>query len=478
MKNQRPVLNRTKIIATLGPASAPEEVMKQMIRAGVNVFRINASYGDHNMQRSLIKKVRLLNKQLHTNVAVLYDLQGPKIRIGEVLNNGVILEEGQEVILTAKERISDNKQIYIRYESLLKDVVPGDTVLIDDGKLELTVLKKKSDHLIAKVIHGGMLSSRKGVNLPYTKISLPSLTEKDESDLAFALKMEVEWLGLSFVRKAEDIIHLKNIIKNHKSETRVIAKIEKPEALREIDSIIEATDGLMVARGDLGVETALQRVPLLQKMLVRKCTQASKPVIIATQMMESMINNYRPTRAEANDVANAVFDGADALMLSGETSIGSYPVKVVEAMHKIIAVCETEDSIYHRHLPPVKNSPTFISDTTCYNACLMAEQADARAIIAMTHSGYTAFRISSQRPKASILIFTDNKSILNTLSLVWGVQGFYYNKYVSTDATISDLRQILLNLGILKKGDLTIHVASMPLKVRGMANTIKIGIVE
>jgi pyruvate kinase len=478
MKNQRPVLNRTKIIATLGPASAPEEVMKQMIRAGVNVFRINASYGDHNMQRSLIKKVRLLNKQLHTNVAVLYDLQGPKIRIGEVLNNGVILEEGQEVILTAKERISDNKQIYIRYESLLKDVVPGDTVLIDDGKLELTVLKKKSDHLIAKVIHGGMLSSRKGVNLPYTKISLPSLTEKDESDLAFALKMEVEWLGLSFVRKAEDIIHLKNIIKNHKSETRVIAKIEKPEALREIDSIIEATDGLMVARGDLGVETALQRVPLLQKMLVRKCTQASKPVIIATQMMESMINNYRPTRAEANDVANAVFDGADALMLSGETSIGSYPVKVVEAMHKIIAVCETEDSIYHRHLPPVKNSPTFISDTTCYNACLMAEQADARAIIAMTHSGYTAFRISSQRPKASILIFTDNKSILNTLSLVWGVQGFYYNKYVSTDSTISDLRQILLNLGILKKGDLTIHVASMPLKVRGMANTIKIGIVE
>jgi pyruvate kinase len=478
MKNQRPILNRTKIIATLGPASAPEEVMKQMIRAGVNVFRINASYGDHNMQRSLIKKVRLLNKQLHTNVAVLYDLQGPKIRIGEVLNNGVILEEGQEVILTAKERISDNKHIYIRYESLLKDVVPGDTVLIDDGKLELTVLKKKSDHLIAKVIHGGMLSSRKGVNLPYTKISLPSLTEKDESDLAFALKMEVEWLGLSFVRKAEDIIHLKKIIKSHKSETRVIAKIEKPEALREIDSIIEATDGLMVARGDLGVETALQRVPLLQKMLVRKCTQASKPVIIATQMMESMISNYRPTRAEANDVANAVFDGADALMLSGETSIGSYPVKVVEAMHKIIAVCETEDSIYHRHLPPVKNSPTFISDTTCYNACLMAEQADARAIIAMTHSGYTAFRISSQRPKASILIFTDNKSILNTLSLVWGVQGFYYNKYVSTDATISDLRQILLNLGILKKGDLTIHVASMPLKVRGMANTIKIGIVE
>lgn len=478
MKNQRPILNRTKIIATLGPASAPEEVMREMIRAGVNVFRINASYGDHNMQRSLIKKVRLLNKQLHTNVAVLYDLQGPKIRIGEVLNNGVILEEGQEVILTAKERISDNKHIYIRYESLLKDVVPGDTVLIDDGKLELTVLKKKSDHLIAKVIHGGMLSSRKGVNLPYTKISLPSLTEKDESDLAFALKMEVEWLGLSFVRKAEDIIHLKNIIKNHKSETRVIAKIEKPEALREIDSIIEATDGLMVARGDLGVETALQRVPLLQKMLVRKCTQASKPVIIATQMMESMISNYRPTRAEANDVANAVFDGADALMLSGETSIGSYPVKVVEAMHKIIAVCETEDSIYHRHLPPVKNSPTFISDTTCYNACLMAEQADVRAIIAMTHSGYTAFRISSQRPKASILIFTDNKSILNTLSLVWGVQGFYYNKYVSTDATISDLRQILLNLGILKKGDLTIHVASMPLKVRGMANTIKIGIVE
>ncbi|MBL7930122.1 MAG: pyruvate kinase [Bacteroidia bacterium] len=478
MKNQRPVLNRTKIIATLGPATASSEIMQQLIHAGVNVFRINASYGEHEMQRELIEKVRLLNKTLDTHVAVLYDLQGPKIRIGEVLNNGVILETGHEVLLTAEESISDEKKIYIKYPPLLNDVVPGDTVLIDDGKLELTVLKKKVDHLTAKVVHGGMLTSRKGVNLPYTKISLPSLTEKDKSDLEFALKMKVEWLGLSFVRKADDIIELKKIISDKKSETRVIAKIEKPEALREIDSIIAATDGLMVARGDLGVETALQKVPLIQKMLVRKCTQASKPVIIATQMMESMISNYRPTRAEANDVANAVFDGADALMLSAETSVGAYPVKVIEAMHKIIAASETESSIYHRHLQPVKDSPTFISDSTCYNACLMAEQVNAQAIIAMTHSGYTAFRLSSQRPKASVLIFTDNKPILNTLSLVWGVQGFYYNKYVSTDVTIRDLRQILVDHGILQKGDLAIHVASMPLKERGMANTIKIGVVE
>ncbi len=478
MKRATPLQNRTKIIATLGPASASYEVMKAMVKTGVNVFRINASYGDHSTQKDLIEKVRKLNRQMDAHVALLYDLQGPKIRITEVLNNEVILETGQEIRLMPAEGVSDNKTIFIRYPLLLKDVVPGDTVLIDDGKIELTVQKKKTDHLMAKVIHGGSLSSRKGVNLPFTKISLPSLTEKDRSDLEFALAMQVEWIGLSFVRKADDIIQLKKIITDRKSETRVIAKIEKPEALRQIDQIIAVTDGLMVARGDLGVEISMERVPLIQKMLVRKCIAASKPIIIATQILESMITSSRPTRAETNDVANAVFDGADALMLSGETSIGAHPVKAIEIMYKIITLCEKEDSIYHRHLPPVKESPTFVSDSTCYNACLMAEQVNARAIIGMTHSGYTAFRLSSQRPRAAILIFTDNRPILNTLSLVWGVQGFYYNKYISTDVTIRDQRLILLEQGILKKGDLAIHVASMPLRERGMANTIKIGVVE
>ncbi|MCC6384743.1 MAG: pyruvate kinase [Bacteroidia bacterium] len=469
-------LNRTKIVATVGPASSSEEILTEMVRQGVNVFRINASHGEQASREKLIRLIRKINRKLNSHVAVLFDLQGPKIRIGEVLNNSVLLEEKKEVILTANEWISDSNKIYIKYKQLTDDVVPGDTVLIDDGKIELVVLSKKKNHLIAKVVHGGMLSSRKGVNLPYTKISLPSLTEKDKVDLDFALKMQVEWIGLSFVRKAKDINELKEIILSKAGTARVIAKIEKPDAIQDIDNIIAATDGLMVARGDLGVEMPMQRVPLIQKMLVRKCIAASKPIIIATQMMESMISNYRPTRAEANDVANAVFDGADALMLSAETSLGEYPVKTVEAMHKIIAMCEREDSIYHRHQAPEKNSPTFISDSTCYNACLMAEQSNAKAILGMTHSGYTAFQLSAERPKAAILIFTDNKPILNMLSLVWGVQGFFYNKYISTDNTISDQQQMMLKSGILEKGDITIHVASMPLKNRGMANTIKIGL--
>ncbi|MFI5219874.1 MAG: pyruvate kinase [Bacteroidia bacterium] len=471
--------NRTKIIATIGPASSSKEVLRRMILAGVDVCRINASHGDHSMYLQIIKTVRSLNKILNTHVAVLYDLQGPKLRIGEVLNNEIVLNEGDKIELTNIKCLSDAKKIYINYSSFHDDVQAGDTVLIDDGKIELLVTgKNKSGSATAKIIHGGMLSSRKGVNLPYTKISLPSLTEKDHNDLLFAIENNVEWIGLSFVRKAEDIINLKKIIHEKKGLSRVIAKIEKPEALRDIDNIIAASDGLMVARGDLGVEIAMEKVPLIQKMLVKKCTAASKPIIIATQMMESMINNYRPTRAETNDVANSVFDGADALMLSGETSVGAYPVKVVEAMQKIIHMCEGEESIYHRHTHPVKNSASFISDSVAYNSCVMAQQAGAKAIIAMTHSGYTAFKISSQRPKAKVYIFTDNKPLLNMLSLVWGVQGFYYDKYVSTDDTIADIKSYLKKNKFLIKNDIAINVASTPMKAKGTANTIKLSVID
>ncbi|HKR03677.1 MAG TPA: pyruvate kinase [Bacteroidia bacterium] len=471
--------NRTKIIATIGPASISKEVMERMIKHGVNVCRINASHGDHKMQQEIINNVRKLNKKLDVHVALLYDLQGPKLRIGDVINNSVILEENGEVELTIKECFSDHKKIFVKYPLFHNDIQVGDTVLIDDGKIELLIVKKnKKDSVIAKVIHGGALSSKKGLNLPYTKISLSSLGEKDKNDLEFALENEVEWIGLSFVRKADDVKELKNIIQSKGSRARVIAKIEKPEALRDIDDIIAATDGIMVARGDLGVEIAMEKVPLIQKMLVKKCSVASKPVIIATQMMESMITNYRPTRAETNDVANSVFDGADAVMLSGETSVGAYPVKVVEAMHKIIAMSEGEDSIYNRHLPPEKHSATFISDSICYNSCIMAEHSGAKAIIAMTHSGYTAFKISSQRPHAHVYIFTDNKVLLNTLSLVWGVEGFYYDKYISTDDTIKDIKNFLKRNGFLKKDDLTINVASTPLEDKGTANMIKLSVID
>ncbi|MEP7168141.1 MAG: pyruvate kinase [Bacteroidota bacterium] len=471
--------NRTKIIATIGPASVSKEILEQMIKNGVNVCRINASHGDHKMHLEIINNVRKLNRKLDIHVALLYDLQGPKLRIGNVIDNSVILQEDEKVELTIDECLSDNKRIYVKYPLFHNDVEAGDTVLIDDGKIELLIIKKnKKDSVIAKIIHGGILSSNKGLNLPYTKISLSSLGDKDREDLEFALKNEVEWVGLSFVRKADDVKELKDIIKAKGSRTRVIAKIEKPEALREIDDIIAATDGIMVARGDLGVEIAMEKVPLIQKMLVKKCSIASKPVIIATQMMESMITNYRPTRAETNDVANSVFDGADAVMLSAETSVGAYPVKVVEAMHKIITMSEGEDSIYNRHLPPHKHSHTFISDSICYNSCIMAEHSGAKAIIAMTHSGYTAFKISSQRPHAHIYIFTDNKVLLNTLSLVWGVEGFYYNKYISTDDTIKDIKNFLKKNDFLKRDDITINVASTPLEDKGTANMIKLSVID
>lgn len=472
-------INKSKIIATLGPASMQPGILEQMIKAGVNVCRINASHGDHVMHQEAVDLVRQLNEDRKYKVAILYDLQGPKMRIGDVENNQILLKEESKVVLTISKCLGTAERLQIKYPLFHDDVNVGDTVLIDDGKIELQVIAKSpSEEVTAKVIHGGILSSKKGINLPYTKISLPSLTEKDKEDLEFALRNNIEWIGLSFVRSANDIIELKNFIRELGKNSRVVAKIEKPEAVRDIDNIIKATDAIMVARGDLGVEMAMEKVPVIQKMLVSKSIAASKPVIIATQMMESMITNYRPTRAETNDVANAVFDGADALMLSAETSVGQFPVKVIEAMSKIISIAESEQVIYNRHIPPVKNSRSFISDSVCFNSCVMAQQSGAKAIIAMTHSGYTAFRISSQRPDCNIFIFTDNKDILNMLSLVWGVKAFFYNKYESSDNTIRDIKAFLKAKGFVQDGDMAINVFSTPLDERGMANTIKLNVIN
>jgi pyruvate kinase len=467
--------NKTKIIATLGPATDNPEILKAMILAGMDIARINFSHGDHQKIKEYIQTIRNINHELQTHVGFLADLQGPKLRIGTIKNNGVLLKEGTIFEFTTHEKEGDENGAYINYTSFPSDVKPGEKVLLDDGKLVLEVLEtNKKDKVTCKVIAGGMLSSRKGVNLPNTRISLPSLTEKDKKDLEFALEMDLEWIGLSFVRKAEDIEALKDIIHKHGKKSKVIAKIEKPEAIENLDKIIEVADGLMVARGDLGVEIEMEKVPILQKEIVRKCIQHSKTVIIATQMMESMIQNYSPTRAEVNDVANAVIDGADAVMLSAETSVGKYPVKVIENMVKIISFAEKQDNIYYREHAPTPGTITYITDSICNNACLLARQAGVTAIISMTNSGYSAFKLSSYRPKSHIFIFTDNRTLLSTLSMVWGVRGFYYNKYESTDNTIQDLKKFLLEKGLIKPNDLVINIASMPMKNRGRTNMMKL----
>jgi len=471
--------SRTKIIATLGPATSTKEVLKEIIIEGVDVCRVNFSHGSYEDHARVIGYIRERNKELGLNTAILADLQGPKLRIGEVENNGVDLINGQEVIITTEKCVGTAKRIYITYPQFPKDVEAGELVMIDDGKIHLKVKKTNlKDEVLAEVIHGGMLSSKKGVNLPNTKISLPCLTKKDLEDLDFALSQDVEWIGLSFVRRASDILELKDIIHKQGKHARVVAKIEKPEAIEEIDDIIRNTDAVMVARGDLGVEVPMENVPLIQKMLVNKCLEASIPIIIATQMMESMITNYTATRAEVNDVANSVMDGADAVMLSGETSVGKFPVRVIQTVQKILTRVEEFEGIYHKDNKDVSQKTRLISDAICYNAVMMAEQTKADAIVAMTHSGYTAFMISSFRPKANIYIFTGNKALLNTLSLVWGVRGFFYDKMVSTDHTISDIKNILKNEGFVKTDDLIINVASVPMHELGKSNMLKISFVE
>ncbi len=471
--------NKTKIVATLGPASSSKEVLLEMIKAGVNVCRINASHGSYEHHQQVIDYILEINKENDLQTSILVDLQGPKMRIGVVENNGVVLVDGGDIMITTEECIGTAEKIYLTYPDFPKDVAIGDAVLIDDGKIKLIVTESNGKDLVkAKIIYGGILSSKKGFNLPNTKISLPCLTPKDLADLDFALKNNVNWIGLSFVRSANDIHELREIITKQNKTARIIAKIEKPEAVRDIDEIIAATDAIMVARGDLGVEMPMEQLPVIQKMLINKSIKASKPIIIATQMMESMITNFSPTRAEVSDVANSVMDGADAVMLSGETSVGKYPVKVVEYMSNIIASVEHESTIYQRENQPMIESETFISDSICYNACLMAQQVGAKAIIGMTSSGYTAYKVSSHRPKANIFIFTDNRPLLYILTLVWGIRGFYYDQgnAVSMTKCSDEFKAFLKEKNLLDDGDMVVNIASLPMVARGKANTIKISL--
>ncbi len=472
-------MKRTKIVATIGPSSSSKETLKEMIIAGMNVCRVNFSHGSYEDHKKVINSIRELNEELGSHVAILGDLQGPKIRTGVMQKSGVRLNKGDTIIVQTDNIEGSENAFSINYKKLPEDVNEGELILLDDGKLILEVISSDGKKLIqCKVIQGGVLSSNKGVNFPNTKISMPSLTEKDKGDLNFAIEMDVDWVGLSFVRSARDIIDLKHIIATAGAKARVIAKIEKPEALKYIDDIIKESDGIMVARGDLGVEIPFQNVPLTQKMLIDKGIKRAKPVIVATQMMESMIHQMSPTRAEVNDVANAVLDGADAVMLSAETSVGKYPTEVINTMSRIVCEMESNGAIYYKEQPPEKNKERFISDSICYNSCRLAQRVNVDAIITMSFSGYTAYKIASQRPKANIFVFTSNRKILTQLNLVWGVKAFYYNKQISTDHTIADIKYIMKSKGHLNSGDLVINIASIPLEELGGSNMLKLSQVD
>ena len=466
--------NKTKIVATIGPASSSRQVLLDMISKGMNVARMNFSHGKHKDHEEVIQVLREIDREQSSHTAILADLSGPKIRVGELESEKVQLIVGETLELVSDDSIGTQQRVSVSYDSLCNDVKKGETILLDDGKLRVKVEEVKGDVVVTKVTQGGWLKPRKGVNLPESALTLPSLTDKDIVDLAFALKHNAAWVALSFVRTAQDIEELKHLIESKGGKSRVIAKIEKPEAVENIDEIIAASDGIMVARGDLGVEIPLQNVPLVQKEIVRKCQKAGKPVIIATQMMESMIDNMSPSRAEVNDVANAVMDGADAVMLSGETSVGHYPVEVVETMSKIIERVEDYDGIYFRDIEHESTDERLITDAICHSAVRLASKTKAKGIVTMTFSGYTAFRISSYRPNAWIFVFTSNFRILNMLSLVWGVRGFYYDKFVSTDHTIADIKYELKKAGFLNDDDLLINIASMPISNKGMSNMLKV----
>lgn len=473
--------NRTKIVATMGPASSKKETLLAMIKAGVNVCRLNFSHGKPEDHKKFVDLIREINEQHKTNVAILADLQGPKIRIGLVKDGGIHLVNGTHINITTKECIGDDNQIYITYEAFPQDVQANEIILLDDGKIQMRVLEtNKIDTVVCEVVHGGILTSRKGVNLPNTKVSIPSLTEEDLSNLQYALEWDLDWIGLSFVRNAGDIVELKQVIARSGKAAKVIAKVEKPEAIENIDEIIAATDGVMVARGDLGVELPLEEVPLLQKMIARKCRAASKPVIVATQMLESMITTPRPTRAEVNDVANSVLDGADAVMLSGETSVGEFPLIVIETMAKIVRNVEELGYPYHsqKDVNPDANNASYLSDAVCESAASLADHTQAVGVVSMTTSGYTAYQISSYRPKAHTFIFTSNKHLLNALSLVWGVRTFYYDKVESTDQTIADVNNLLKAEGLVKEGDVVINTAAIPIVNHGKTNMLKVTVIE
>lgn len=471
-----PINKRTKIVATLGPATSTKPILKSMLDAGVNVFRVNFSHANYDDVKERIDMIRELNAEYGYTAAILADLQGPKLRVG-VMKEEVIVNPGDTIVFaTGKEFKGTASRVYMNYETFPQDVQKGERILLDDGKLIFEIVStNKVDEVVTRVIQGGPLKSKKGVNLPNTNISLPALTEKDIEDAIYACELKVDWMALSFVRNEQDLILLQNLIKEHSEhKIPIISKIEKPEGVRNIDKIVAYCDGLMVARGDLGVEIPAHEVPLIQKQLVLTAKKARIPIIIATQMMETMITSLTPTRAEVNDVANSIMDGADAVMLSGETSVGNYPVQVIEKISQIIMAVENSPLIKVPHDPPHIRTKRYITKAICYHAASMANEIKAKAICTLTNSGYTAFQISAWRPESNILVFTSNQRILSQLSLLWGVKAFFYDKYSTTDETIEDINKIALDQGVVDKGDFVINLAAMPIANKGMVNTLRV----
>ena len=475
-----PTNKKTKIVATLGPACSTKTVLKEMIDAGVNVFRVNFSHADYSDVKAKIDLIRELNNENGYTTAILADLQGPKLRVG-VMQEDVVVNDGDLITFQTSDDIPGTaERVYMNYKEFPRDVNPGERILLDDGKLIFEAVEtNRKTEVLCKVIQGGPLKSKKGVNLPNTKVSLPALTKKDIKDALFAIEQKVDWIALSFVRTAEDLMELQDLISaNSEHKIPIIAKIEKPEGVANIDKIVAYCDGLMVARGDLGVEVPAHEVPLIQKKLVHRAKTARIPVIIATQMMETMITSMTPTRAEVNDVANSVMDGADAVMLSGETSVGNYPVQVIQKMTQIIVAVEDSPLIQVPQNTPQIKTKRYITKSICQHAANMANVIEAKAICTLTNSGYTAFQISAWRPKSHILVFTSNHRILTQLNLLWGVKSFFYDKFVSTDDTVTDINRMALERGFVEKGDFLINLAAMPVTEKGMVNTLRVSEIE
>src|SRR6187455_2447142 len=469
--------HRTKIVATVGPACDTYDKLLDLVRAGVNVFRLNFSHGTHEDKGKIIEHIRNINKKEPYNIAILGDLQGPKLRVGEIENGEIEVVEGDILTFTNEKVIGNKEKIYVSYPNFHSDVKIGNIILIDDGKLEVRVLSiEKNNDVQVQVLLGGTLSSKKGINLPDTKITLPALTDKDLIDLEFIIDQKLDWVALSFVRNVKDLIILRNKLEEKKCKTKIIAKIEMPEALRNLRDIIIESDGVMIARGDLGVELPIEEVPLIQKDIIKKCLHRAKPVIVATQMMESMIERTKPNRSEITDVANAVLEGADAVMLSGETATGKHPTLVVQTMCKIIKEVEATDYNYNLEdaLAPQPHSPSFISDAICYNACKLAKDVNANALVGTTQSGYTGFILSSYRPRSPLYIFTKTRKLANQLSLSWGVRAFFYDEEESLDDIIFDQIEILRERGFLKSGDVAVSTGSTPVHLHLPTNTLKI----
>lgn len=472
----------TKIVATVGPACSSPEMLLKLVQAGVDVFRLNFSHGTHNDHLQVIERIKAINKEHKLYIGILADLQGPKLRVGKIKDNALPLAEGDVITITNDINAEGTKDnIYMSYDNFAEDCEVGERILMDDGKLIFEVVEtNKKDTVRLKALHAGVLSSNKGVNLPDTNVNLPSLTEKDKEDLEFILTQSVNWIALSFVRKASDLQPLKDAVERTKHQAKIMAKIEKPEAVKNLREIIRASNGIMVARGDLGVEMPIEQLPMTQKDIIHMCMQYARPVIVATQMMDSMITNPSPTRAEVTDVANAVLDGADAVMLSGETSVGKYPELVINYMTKIIGEAEKQywPQISSRRPSPSKNFMLYHSDVICFSACNVAEEIGAKGIVGHTVSGYTAFKLSSFRPKAQIFIFSDQHIILGAFNLLWGVHCFFYNRFTTTDETIQDCTDILKESGYLKSGDTIINTGSMPMGKRLQTNMLKVTQVE